>query len=511
MRAQGLAKRGVACVAGVLMALLGCQAPGMETLEPGSVSASVPQSGPFIAAEPVEPPPLPVERAPALVPRERYVPQELLITLEPGAPLQTLLGRPELQGYRLLEKIPLGERLIAHVRVPDGQSLITARARLGRLPEVAATELNLLAQAHAAPNDPMYGDQWAHRPMFANTEKAWDRLSGVDASKVIVAIVDTGLDLAHEEFGVTVPADRVVGGINVATRRLGQQDIPDEVWRDEYASDTDGHGTLVAGIIGATGNNGKGMAGVSWTCRLMPIMASNYDEDGLFEFPLVSVIRGIRHACTYVDPGGARVRVINLSLGINTGRVVPLFYDAVAFARSKGILVVASTGNLGVPDVSAPANTPSVLAVGATSHHVHTEFVAHYSNYGSRLDLVAPGTAIRVTIPTNSSVVGGRGNPPLTHYAYASGTSEAAPYVSGLAALVFAKYDPNNASLATPEGAMTMVESVRTHLMMSVDDYGTPGWDNSWGYGRINADKALSEASLRTFDEKLGRRSPRLP
>jgi cell wall-associated protease len=333
----------------------------------------------------------------------------------------------------------------------------------------------------------------------------------VDASKVIVAMVDTGLDLAHEEFGVTIPADRVVGGINVATRRLGQLDIPEEVWEDEYASDTDGHGTLVAGIIGATGNNGKGMAGVSWTCRLMPIMASNYDEDGLFEFPLVSVIRGIRHACTFVDPAGAKVRVINLSLGINTGRVIPLFYDAVAFARTKGILVVGSTGNLGVPMVGAPANTPSVLAVGATSHHVHTEFVAHYSNYGPRLDVVAPGTSIRVTIPTKDSVVGGRGDPPLRNYAFASGTSESAPYVSGLAALVFAKYDPNNASLATPEAAMGMVDAVRTHLKMSVDDYGTPGWDTSWGYGRINADKALSEAALRTFDPALGRRSPRLP
>lgn len=511
MMRRGLKKRVVAVAGSALLALSGCQTPGIDALEPPLEPAPIPQAGPFIAADPVEPPPLPADRSQVLAPRERYVPQELLITLAPGARAAALLGRPELQGYRLLETIPLGERLIAHVRVPDGQSLVTARARLGLLPEVAATELNLLAQAHAVPNDPMYADQWSHRPMFANTEKAWDRLTGVDASKVIVAIVDTGLDLEHEEFGVTVPADRVVGGINVATRRVGQQDIPDEVWRDEYASDTDGHGTLVAGIIGATGNNGKGMAGVSWTCRLMPIMASNYDEDGNFQFPLVSVIRGIRHACTYVDPGGAKVRVINLSLGINTGRVVPLFYDAVAFARSKGILVVASTGNLGVPDVSAPANTPSVLAVGATSHHVHTEFVAHYSNYGARLDMVAPGTSIRVTIPTKDSVVGGRGNPPLKHYAYASGTSEAAPYVSGLAALVFAKYDPNHASLATPEGAMTMVESVRTHLMMSVDDYGTPGWDNSWGYGRINADKALSEATLRTFDETLGRRSPRLP
>lgn len=495
----------------ILLLLGGCQTPGAGLGETPGENTDGARADTFIAAGPEAPSDSDFAPAGVVTESERYVPQELLVTLNGGVEPKAFLATPELEGYLVLDTIPLGEHTVVHVRVPTGMSLAAARGRLGRLPGVAGTELNLLAQAHAAPNDPMYRDQWSHHPTFANTEQAWDRLTGVDASKVIVAIVDTGLDLAHEEFGITLPADRVVGGINVATRRLGQIDIPEEVWQDEYASDTDGHGTLVAGIIGATGNNGKGMAGVSWTCRLMPIMASNYDEDGRFEFPLVSVIRGIRHACLFVDPNGAKVRVINLSLGINTGRVVPLFYDAVAFARSKGILVVASSGNLGVPAVSAPANTPGVLAVGATSHHVHTEFVAHYSNYGPRLDIVAPGTAIRVTLPTQASVVGGRNNPPLLKYAYASGTSEAAPYVSGLAALVFAKYDANHASLATQQGAMTMVDAVRTHLMMSVDDYGTPGWDSSWGYGRINANKALSESALRAFDETLGRRSPRIP
>ena len=198
--------------------------------------------------------------------------------------------------------------------------------------------------------------------------------------------------------------------------------------------------------------------------------------------------------------GAPKVRVINMSLGINTGRVIPVFYDAVQFARRKGILVVASAGNTGTPAISPPANTPGVLAVGATGHYLNYEFVAHFSNYGPRLDLVAPGAGVPVTVPTHPSQAGSRDGITSLSYAFADGTSESAPYVSGVAALVFAKYDPTNASLGTIQDAATMVDKVRTHLIRAVDDFGTPGWDPSWGYGRLNAEKAVSSPTLLEAD-----------
>jgi cell wall-associated protease len=145
--------------------------------------------------------------------------------------------------------------------------------------------------------------------------------------------------------------------------------------------------------------------------------------------------------------------------------------------------------------VGTPANAPGVVAVGSTSRHLDFETVSPFSNYGERLDLVAPGAGIFVPVPTTENCVGVNFND-RRNYAYASGTSEAAPYVSGVAALVFAKYDPNNASLATPELAAAMVDKVRAHLLKSVDDLGVPGWDPSFGAGRINAEKALTPASI---------------
>ncbi|MDB5098669.1 MAG: thermitase, partial [Cyanobacteria bacterium RYN_339] len=151
-------------------------------------------------------------------------------------------------------------------------------------------------------------------------------------------------------------------------------------------------------------------------------------------------------------------------------------------------------GNNGGDRIPPPANTPGVVAVGATSHYLNYEFLSPDSNYGPRLDLTAPGGGILSTVPfTYISELGHR-TPgiDLRGYAYGSGTSEAAPFVSGVAALIFAKYDPDNASLSSPETAAKMVDRVRAHLFKSVDDKGAPGWDPAFGWGRINVDKAMS-------------------
>ncbi|MEB3328755.1 MAG: S8 family serine peptidase [Candidatus Sericytochromatia bacterium] len=481
-----------------LLLLVGCEAP--RALAP----VALPE-GPPPAVAPVADMGRPAP--PAVAPptsQATYAADRLIVSLHPGLTGREFLTRAGLDEVVLLRDSDWESRRVLTLRVRDRAALGEVRARLAARPEVTRVELDVQAHPHLVPNDPMYVDQWAHHPAFGNTEAAWDRLGGVDQAKVIVAVIDSGIDFTHEEFRVSAQGDRLIGGRNVTTKPEGLSGT-EEQWAGVLADDL-GHGTLTAGIIGAIGNNGKGTAGVAWGCRIMPIKADSYDEEGRTTFLLSDVIEAMRYAATYVDPGGARVRVINMSLGANTGRVIPIYNDAVSFARSKGVLVVASAGNQGAPYVAPPANTPGVIAVGATGTYMGTEFVAHYSNYGPRLDLVAPGSSTRAPIPNSPSQVGSVGQPAQTGYATVSGTSEAAPYVAGVAALVFAKYDQDNASLASVPAAAGMVDRVRTHLLASTDDFGTPGWDPSWGYGRLNADKALSPASLQGLSPVEGRK-----
>ena len=431
---------------------------------------------------------------------------ELVVSLRAGVRAAAVMKQPGLAGATLLQDLDFDGQHVLTVRLADPSRLGAVRDALAALADVRHVAYNTYARPHAAPSDERYGDQWAHHPEFANTEGAWAKIGSLDQSKVIVAIIDSGCDFTHEEFKVSAVGDRLMGARNVTPKPAAVEGT-DEQWAGNLTDDL-GHGTLTAGIVGATGNNGKGGAGVAWGVKLMPIKADSYDEDGALTFRLADVVAGIKYAASYEDPGGARVRVINMSLGENSARVNPLYYDAIQYARRKGILVVVSTGNAGSPVVGSPANAPGALAVGSTSRYLGFEFVSHFSNYGPRLDLVAPGGGIFAPIPTTSNQLGGRGNPPLTTYAFASGTSEAAPYVSGVAALVFAKYDPTNASLGTPQDAMTMVDKVRAHLARSVDDFGTPGWDPSWGYGRINAEKAVSSPTLLEKDPTDPHQSP---
>ncbi len=485
----------IATLAGCAPAALAPAVPAWTTGDPPAAPGA-----PGAAPASFQPPAFAIapDSARALVPPPASQPDrardELVLSLEPGVRPAAVMALPALAGAKLLRDLDFDGQHVLTVRLSDPAQLGEARAVLAAWPAVRHVAFNSFARPHAAPSDPRYGDQWAHQPEFANTEGAWAKIGTLDQSKVIVAIIDSGCDFTHEEFKVSAVGDRLMGARNV-TPKPDAVEGTEEEWAGNLTDDL-GHGTLTCGIIGATGNNGKGGAGVAWGVKLMPLKADSFADDGTTTFRLADVVAGIKYAATYEDAGGARVRVINMSLGENTARVNPLYYDAIQYARRKGVLVVVSTGNAGSPVVGSPANAPGALAVGSTSRYLGFEFVSHFSNYGPRLDLVAPGGGIFAPIPTTSNQLGGRGDPPLTTYAFASGTSEAAPYVSGVAALVFAKYDPGNASLASPQDAMTMVDKVRAHLARSVDDFGTPGWDPSWGYGRINAEKAVSAPAL---------------
>jgi subtilisin family serine protease len=434
------------------------------------------------AIEPAKAPPLAEPDLPS-----EYADNGLILSLAPGTNPQDFLQANHLEAY---QAFTLAGHPIVAVKAPTSD-----RGRLAKLPGVTRASLDMKAYPHAdaPPADPLYPQQWAHQPQFANTQTAWTKLAGVNQRKVIIADVDSGMEVEHEEF-----EGRYVGRQN-PTAYAKANGINPLIVADQF-----GHGTFTAGIAAAARDNTFGIAGVAYDALIMPIKVDHPEPRSPSDprpqwgkFSLSDIIAGLAYICDNNDVNGAKVRVVNMSLGQNTLGVEPLYVEAVSYARRKGILVVASTGNNGGDRIPPPANTPGVVAVGATSHYLNYEFLSPDSNYGPRLDLVAPGGGILSTVPfTDLSELGARTDGiDLRGYAFGSGTSEAAPFVSGVAALVFAKYDPDNASCASPDSAAKMVDRVRAHLFRSVDDKGAPGWDPAFGWGRINVDKAMSASA----------------
>lgn len=315
------------------------------------------------------------------------------------------------------------------ISVPKGKSTEAFINELIKDPDVLYAEPNYVCKVtETTPNDPYYKDQWYIPEIEA--QKAWDITEG--SSNIIVAVIDTGVDVNHPDL-----KDKIVKPYNVLTNSTD-------------VTDYSGHGTHVSGIIAATIDNGVGIAGIAPHVKIMPVAVfsgdSAYDSD---------VASGIKYA---VDNGA---RVINLSLGESSPSF--LLEDAVDYAYEKGAVVVAAAGNEGMNERFYPAAYPNVISVAATDE---SDKRADFSNYDSTVDLAAPGTDIYSTWPGGS-------------YESLSGTSMACPMVSAVAALVLSK----NPSLTNCQ--------VKSILFNSADDLGEPGIDPYYGYGRVDAYKAL--------------------
>jgi FOG: PKD repeat len=273
------------------------------------------------------------------------------------------------------------------VRVPAAEKR-RALALLRRQSGVSYAEADGIVHASAlAINDPdsISGSSpiWPlANPLFPD---AWDITTG--GSNVIVAVVDSGVQSGHPDLGTLTAGYDYVNG-------------------DSDPADDNGHGTSVAGIIAAQGNNGIGIAGVCWKCEIMPVKVLDYSGSGTDSW----VASGITWA---VDHGAD---VINMSLG-GTGTSQTLS-DAVSYALGKGVVVVAAAGNDGVTALNYPAAYNGVISVGAVDAS-NTRYP--WSNYGSWVQVDAPGC-------TNSTKIG-------STYGSFCGTSAATPFVAGLAGL----------------------------------------------------------------------------
>jgi len=334
------------------------------------------------------------------------------------------------------------------------------------------------------PNDNLFKRQWAlhNDGSFSSVvtavagadidmPDAWTITTG--DSSIVVGFIDSGCKLDHPEF-----AGRIWHNKNEIAGNKKDDDkngfIDDVVgWNFAYnnnnPTDDFGHGTNVAGIVGANGNNGMLYAGVDWKCKLMICKGLDSTNSGQYSWWAA--------ALHYAVDNGARI--VNMSLEGQSPSTA--LQDAVNYAYSKGVLVVAAMGNYNSGSPSYPAACTHAFAVGSTDPNDNRSSPFFWSttsgsDWGPDIQVVAPGNFIfglDHISNTNGDV-------------YWGGTSQATPHVVGLAALLLAQ-QPNR----TPANLAAIIDG------SAIDQVGdpnedTPGWDEYYGFGRINAYKALT-------------------
>jgi thermitase len=343
---------------------------------------------------------------------------------------------------------------VALVRLQQGDSVRAAEAALERNPDVVWAGPNYLYRTLLTPNDPLFGDAWHLQAISAPA--AWDTTTG--SVSVTVAVVDTGFEQAHQDLAANVwtnPDESVNGADDDGNGRVDDLHGWNFSGGNANPEDDNGHGTHVGATAGARGNDGFGTPGVAWNVKLMPLKAGN--AFGLFSAS--AIINAFTYAC------GEGARIVNGSFG--GGSFDPGIKTAID--ACPGTLFVFAAGNDGTDNDLTPKypcayDSPNIICVAATDD---VDKLASFSNFGAAsVDVAAPGVDILSAYPPGG-------------WAWANGTSAAAPQVAGAAALV-----------ASHRPALTAVD-LRAALMNSVDK--VPGLHGVVGVGgRLNVQAALT-------------------
>jgi len=377
-------------------------------------------------------------------------------------------------GKNLSLKSEFGMQSYFILDLPADADLKVALESFNALNEVEIAEPNYLASTTTVPDDPLYAEQWA----LNNTgqavqygsgnlvgtpgvdlamQDAWDITTG--SSDVIVSVVDEGVDLSHPEFsGRLVPGYDFVNDDN-----------------DPNPTGDDAHGTACAGIVGASGNNNLGVAGIAWNVNIMPVKAL---QDGTGSW--ADIASGI------IFSADNNADIISLSLGGTS--YSSTLENAVNYAFDLGCALFASSGNsnndLGLYP-SYPGAMANTVCIGAMSPCGERTNPASCdgedwwgSNYGSVMDFLAPGTRNYTT-----DITGAAGYSSGDYAPYFNGTSSACPHAAGVAALMLS-VNPN----------LTNTQ-IRSKMQMSCVDIYDPGFDDQSGWGRIDAYQAVLNAT----------------
>ena len=390
-----------------------------------------------------------------------YKQGELLVKFKSGVLSTSSLRTHGAIGARVIKRIPLIK--VDHVSLPNGVTVRDAIIKYMQDPDVEYAEPDyILHLSSTVPNDPLFNFQWGlnNTGQTVNGARgapgsdikapdAWDISTG--NSSVIVAVLDTGIDLTHPDLHANV-----ISGYNF-------------IDNNNHPMDDEGHGTHVSGIIGAAGSNGIGVSGVMWNVKLMPVKVCSHDP--AIGCPEDTVAEGITFAIS-PPPPAVPAKVINMSFGTSPGGPNPSpLMDAVKKANSAGVLIVTSAGNdtnnndiNPVYPASYAATLPNVISVAATDQN---DALAPFSNFGpASIGVAAPGVNILSTYLPST-------------YAFDDGTSMSAPFVTGLAGLLCSYY--TNFTYG----------QIRGTILRYVDSLPALSGKTQSG-GRINAFKAIS-------------------
>ncbi|MCL1797526.1 MAG: S8 family serine peptidase [Eggerthellaceae bacterium] len=392
----------------------------------------------------------------------------------------------------LTEESLIGEDAVV-VELEDETSIYDALVELNNNPDIAYAQPNYLYrllegsyESQAEPsildvqegvfplattiNDTYRSSQWHLSTIRAYDAWSLTRANGRTPS-IGVAVIDTGVRTDHEDL-----QNVIIPGSYYDTTGRGQ------------TTDTHGHGTQVAGIVAAEANNGKGIAGVSYNARIVPICVY-YQSAGGYASSTAELSKAYSYLFSVGSTGKTRaveynVKVINISSGSTAAD--PSLKAWIDTAYNAGVLTVSAAGNGGIDpgykqtDPIYPGSFDKCINVSALKQGtgvLNDVFDAYYSNYGSTVNLSAPGTYIWTTTRGSASSYSGLGY----------GTSFAAPIVSGVAALVFAA----NPSVTPAQ--------VRDALEKTAVDLGTKGWDQYYGWGEVNPYEAAKYVAVTTI------------
>lgn len=358
----------------------------------------------------------------------RHVPDEVLVRLKPGLPpaaAATALAAVQAVFTRRFQSV----EGLYHVKLAPGVALHQAIWALRRDPNVVYAEPNFVIEAFVSPNDPSFSSQWALDNVTTpdadiNAVGAWDLTTG--SLEVVVAVIDSGVDYTHPDLAANMfqnLADCNVNGIDDD----GNGHIDDCYGIDTINGDSDpmddnDHGTHVAGTIGAVGNNAVGITGVAWNVKILPCKFLDATATG----DTAGAIACLDYVATLKDQG---VNVVASNNSWGGGLSSQALADAIVAQRERGILFIAAAGNAGRDNDSlltypCSYDLANVICVAATDDR---DLLASFSNYGrGTVHLGAPGVNILSSTPGNT-------------YSEFSGTSMAAPHVTGAVALLYAQ------------------------------------------------------------------------
>ncbi|MDC9654519.1 MULTISPECIES: S8 family peptidase [Xanthomonas] len=383
-------------------------------------------------------------------------------------------GKP--LGLNSVRRLAVGPELIQADRALDRAEAETLMRQLAADPNVQSVEVDQMLYPTLTPNDSRLSEQWAFGTTNAglNIRPAWDKATGAN---VVVAVIDTGI-VSHPDLDASIlPGYDFISDATAARDGNGRDNNPADEgdWNSTSGcatSNSSWHGTHVAGTVAAVTNNTTGVAGTAFNAKVVPVRVLGRCGGSLSDIA-DAIIWASGGTVSGVPANPNAAEVINMSLG-GGGTCSSTMQSAINGAVSRGTTVVVAAGNSAANvSGSLPANCANVIAVAATTS---AGAKASYSNYGSGIDVSAPGSGILSTLNSGTTTPGN------ASYASYNGTSMAAPHVAGVVALVQSVAP----TTLTPAAVETLLKNTARAL---------PGaCSGGCGAGIVDADAAVTAA-----------------